>query len=674
MQYDEIHFKKSANKKAMVMWLVLGIVLSAAYAIEIVKGLRTIEYYITFLAFCWLPFFFGLLVLKFKGMDADIYKTIISLGYGAFYTFVLFTTTSVLAFTYLLPLTSMLVLFKNRNYILRTGVANMIVLAINIYVNISKGLNSAAHITQYEIQIAATLLCYLGYILSINHLHSSDGALLGSVKENLSKVVSMIDTVKIASSDIVDGMLAIRELTDENITGANTVVKSMTELTSNNTDLQQSSNSSLDMTQAINSQVQSVASLISQTVTLASESTDHAKNSLGELAEVITLSNLVEEVLGEFEKQFKTMTNEIRTIENITLQTNILSLNASIEAARAGEAGKGFAVVAGEIRKLSLGIKASSDSIFSALQHLENTSDKMTDSITKTLEKVKQINVSVEKITVDTTQMGDNVQIIDSSMQEVEASNTKLFANMQEVSNVVKLMAESVSNSEKTTKAMLNKYIETTQNVADVEKVVGQLMGELGNIGVMGLKDVKKGQIANLKTKDGECNVQIAEILEDGIEVKLLQDCALADNMACDLSIAVDNALYLWEDERVTSVPGSGVKLWKITLTKQPVINNRRKYERVPLNNNARVTFLDTNYTCHGKMINISAGGYAFETSDPAIMSAKNKIISLSIDNFISFNEHDLDAKIIRIGGERGNSNIGCRFLQDNLEIEKYFK
>lgn len=43
----------------------------------------------------------------------------------------------------------------------------------------------------------------------------------------------------------------------------------------------------------------------------------------------------------------------VKTIEDISFQTNILALNAAVEAAKAGHAGRGFAVVADEVRNLA---------------------------------------------------------------------------------------------------------------------------------------------------------------------------------------------------------------------------------------------------------------------------------------------------------------------------------
>jgi methyl-accepting chemotaxis protein len=60
-----------------------------------------------------------------------------------------------------------------------------------------------------------------------------------------------------------------------------------------------------------------------------------------------------EKALQEIVSSVKEINRHVNLIDEISFQTNILSLNASIEAARSGEAGKGFSVVAEEVGVLA---------------------------------------------------------------------------------------------------------------------------------------------------------------------------------------------------------------------------------------------------------------------------------------------------------------------------------
>lgn len=97
--------------------------------------------------------------------------------------------------------------------------------------------------------------------------------------------------------------------------------------------------------------------------------------------------------------------NIIKTIEDISSQTNLLSLNASIEAARAGDAGRGFAVVAGEIRDLATktaeAVNQTALLIGNSLQAVRNGTAIVNDTadfLMTVVEGAKEISVSVDKI------------------------------------------------------------------------------------------------------------------------------------------------------------------------------------------------------------------------------------------------------------------------------------
>ena len=93
-----------------------------------------------------------------------------------------------------------------------------------------------------------------------------------------------------------------------------------------------------------------------------------------------------------------------------------------------------------------------------ALKHLEDTSDKMTESVTtilnlisETLEKMKTVDASVNMIAEDSRQLGSEIQVVDTAVKQVEDSNKNMVDNMQQVKDIMVLMTESVANSEMTT-------------------------------------------------------------------------------------------------------------------------------------------------------------------------------------------------------------------------------
>ena len=344
MEYNESYFKAKSNAKARTVWLILIAIMTLSYGSETSQGLHSVKYYTTFLLMAWVPFFIGILVLKINGKASSIYKEIVAVGYGSFYTYVILTTDSAIAFGYILPLTSMLILFKDRKYMIRCGIANEIIVIVHLVLHNMYGINPSIVLNDYYLQISTILLCYICYVVSIDHLNESDGALVNSIRDNLDRVVTTVGQVKGASSSIVDGVTVVRELADENKQGADSVVKSMEELTQNNDILYTKTMSSMDKTSDINMQVQNVAALIEEMVNLIQESIEHANLSAEELADVVTTTNTmadlsahVEQVLENFKQDFDMVKEETGTIEGITFQTNLLALNASIEAARPGE-------------------------------------------------------------------------------------------------------------------------------------------------------------------------------------------------------------------------------------------------------------------------------------------------------------------------------------------------
>lgn len=677
-----VDFQKLADKVVGGIYLIMAVALTAAYTIETVEGSKTPEYLAVFCVACWGAFFAAQISRKFiKNQETP--RWILCVGYVIFYIMLLATTENALAFAYMFPFFAAMSLYQNLAMMFVVGVGSLSGVIVYILNLVKTGQFGDMALDNAKIQVAAIVITIFALFMMIRYSRRLNQYNLSVVKNNLEKITDTVSKVKNVSESVVDGVNAVKELSDENRAGAGAIVSDMDLIVDQSSNLRESANSSLSMTKTISGQVSQVSALVEETVVLAGQSAEHAENSNVQLINVISsaseikqLTTAIEEILHNFKNEFERVKNETGTINSISSQTNLLALNASIEAARAGEAGRGFSVVADEIRNLSDGTKQSSVSIMEALDILGTTSDSMTQSIEKiialiatTVREIEAVGESVQAISKDSALLGENISNINQAMEEVEASNVHLVDNMNEINDIMTVIADKIEETSMSSGEMRIKNEETSAHVISIEHMVNKLVEELGSGGFMDVSDVKEGMVVSFKTADEKEWKGSAVSVEEQV-IKVL--CSNTNNGAlscasgeCDVAVFVDNTSYHWEKAELVLVEENTAYL---KVSGKPMVANRRKFPRIPVNNRCSVDTKTVN-GIEGVMVNLSANGLAFTTGDTRI--PMGEILHISVKNF------DIKKPLVAVAIRdtvlnNGITQYSCRMLDDDMDIAEY--
>lgn len=147
-----------------------------------------------------------------------------------------------------------------------------------------------------------------------------------------------------------------------------------------------------------------------------------------------------------------TIAKRIKLIEQIALQTRMLSLNATIESARAQEYGRGFAVVASEVRTLAARSQEVAEEITTLAASgvtLAETAGGMLEALIPNIQQtaglVQEISAASHEQSIGVDQINQAIQQLDHYTQHTAATAEQTAATAEELVEQAQALRQSMA-------------------------------------------------------------------------------------------------------------------------------------------------------------------------------------------------------------------------------------
>lgn len=192
------------------------------------------------------------------------------------------------------------------------------------------------------------------------------------------------------------------------------------------------------------SNVEEMSAALEEMTNSIEENSSLAKSGIDDAGESEDYMKKSEKALIDIIESVKRINKHVNLIDELSFQTNILSLNASIEAARAGSAGKGFSVVASEVGALAEKSKAAASVISEIVQDNNTKADTAQHALHSMFSVISNGMKNSEKISSAVLEQKTGIGSINHAINEVNEAAQNNAGYAERLNNGSLILKKSV--------------------------------------------------------------------------------------------------------------------------------------------------------------------------------------------------------------------------------------
>lgn len=310
------------------------------------------------------------------------------------------------------------------------------------------------------------------------------GLIIEKMKELTQSLGNIVGKIRNSSDTMSANSYELNDTSSQTLAANNEISKAVEDVAEGSTGMAASiskiNENLLEMSNETKDINESVNEIRNQTVAVQ----DSSKIMNNKIKSMQNSSQKMDEGISAISKRIETVnttvdkvSNIVSVIEEISSETNLLSLNASIEAARAGDAGKGFAVVAQEIRVLSdntntelENIKQIISSLVEECRYCVQASGTIVEDNAKQKEEIKAVLDefgSLDEQIQKTAEKADEIEELVTAMIELNDDITKSSNSLTDVSAANAAATEEMNANIEELNAMMHGVSEMAGHMND---------------------------------------------------------------------------------------------------------------------------------------------------------------------------------------------------------------